>query len=108
MVRISEHCDLLDGAGKPPLETFSAEQLKPIRAMITAGGQVIPAAVLDTLPSLGAIICYGTGYDGVDFAETAKRKILVGNSPAANAASVADLALTLMLAVTRRLLSGDA
>ena len=108
MVRIGEHYDLLDGAGKPPIEIFSAEQLKSIRAMITAGGQVIPAAVLDTLPSLGAIICYGTGYDGVDLAEIKKRNIVLGNSPAANAAAVADLAMTLMLAVTRRLLTGDA
>ena len=75
--------------------------------MITAGGQVIPAAVLDTLPLLGAIICYGTGYDGVDLAEIKKRNIVLGNSPAANAAAVADLAMTLMLAVTRRLLAGD-
>jgi lactate dehydrogenase-like 2-hydroxyacid dehydrogenase len=107
MVRIGERYDLLDGAGKPPIETFTAEQLAPIRAMITAGGQVIPASVLDTLPSLGAIICYGTGYDGVDLGESAKRKIAVGNSPAANAASVADLAMTLMLATTRRLLPAD-
>lgn len=107
MVRIGERYDLLDGAGKPPIQTFSAEQLKPIRAMITAGGQVIPASVLDTLPSLGAIICYGTGYDGVDLAEAARRNIVVGNSPAANAAAVADLAMTLMLATTRRLMPAD-
>lgn len=107
MVRIGERYDLLDGMGKPPIDTFSADQLKTIRAMITAGGQVIPAAVLDTLPSLGAIVCYGTGYDGVDFAETKKRNILVGNSPAANAAAVADIAMTLMLAATRRLLQAD-
>ncbi len=108
MVRIGEHYDLLDGVGKPPIETFSADQLKSIRAMITAGGQAIPKAVLDSLPSLGAIICYGTGYDGVDLAEIRKRNIVLGNSPAANAAAVADLAMTLMLAVTRRLLTGDA
>jgi lactate dehydrogenase-like 2-hydroxyacid dehydrogenase len=107
MVRIGERFDLLDGRGKAPIDTFSAEQLKPIRAMITAGGQVMPAVVLDTLPSLEAIICYGTGYDGIDFAETKARRIAVGNSPAANAASVADLALTLMLAVTRKLLPAD-
>ena len=107
MVRIGERYDLLDGMGKPPIDTFSADQLKTIRAMITAGGQVIPAAVLDTLPSLGAIVCYGTGYDGVDFAETKKRNIHVGNSPAANAAEVADIAMTLMLAATRRLLQAD-
>lgn len=107
MVRIGERYDLLDGAGKPPLETFGADQLKAVRAMITAGGQTIPKAVLDSLPSLGAIICYGTGYDGVDLAEIKTRNIALGNSPAANAAAVADLAMTLMLAVTRRLLSGD-
>ena len=108
MKRIGEHYDLLDGAGKPPLESFSADELKSIRAMITAGGQAIPKAVLDSLPSLGAIICYGTGYDGVDLAEIKKRNIVLGNSPAANAAAVADLAMTLMLAVTRRLLAGNA
>lgn len=107
MARIGERYDLLDGRGKPPIETFTAEQLAPIRAMITAGGQAIPPAVLDTLPSLGAIICYGTGYDGVNFAEAAKRKIVVGNSPAANAAAVADMAMTLMLAAMRRLLPAD-
>lgn len=108
MARIGERYDLLDAAGRPPIEVFSAEQLAPVRAMITAGGQKIPATVLDTLPSLGAIICYGTGYDGVDLAEAARRNIVVGNSPAANAAAVADLAMTLMLAATRRLLTADA
>jgi lactate dehydrogenase-like 2-hydroxyacid dehydrogenase len=107
MVRIGERFDLLDAAGKPPLEKFSADELKDVRTMITAGGQLLPAAVMDTLPALGAIICYGTGYDGVDFKAAAERGIVVGNSPGANAASVADLALTLMLATTRRLIPAD-
>ena len=59
------------------------------------------------MPKLGAIVCYGTGYDGVDLAAAAKRNIAVANSPGANAASVADIAVTLMLAVTRRLLPAD-
>ena len=107
MVRIGERFDLLDAAGKPPLEKFSADELKDVRTMITAGGQLLPAAVMDTLPALGAIICYGTGYDGVDFKAAAERGIVVGNSPGANAASVADLALTLLLATTRRLIPAD-
>jgi lactate dehydrogenase-like 2-hydroxyacid dehydrogenase len=63
--------------------------------------------MMDMLPALQAIVCYGTGYDGVDLAAAAKRKIVVGNSPAANASAVADIAMTLMLAVTRRLLPAD-
>src|SRR4029077_1975224 len=35
------------------------------------------------------------------------RKIMLGHSPGANAASVADIAVTLMLAATRRLLVAD-
>ena len=85
----------------------ATEQLSGIRAMITAGGTPIGGAVMDTLPKLGAIVCYGTGYDGVDLAAAAQRGISVGNSPAANASAVADLAVTLMLAVTRRLLPAD-
>ncbi len=62
---------------------------------------------MDALPELAAVICYGTGYDGVDLAAAAQRGIAVGHSPAANASAVADLAVSLMLAVTRRLLPAD-
>src|SRR6202521_4112671 len=107
MVRIGQRFDLMDTAGKPLAEVFAKEQLAGVRALITAGGTPLGAAMMDTLPSLRAIVCYGTGYDGVDLAAAAQRKIAVGHSPAANAAAVADLAVTLMLAVTRRLLPAD-
>jgi lactate dehydrogenase-like 2-hydroxyacid dehydrogenase len=107
MVRIGERFELMDAAGKPPTDAFTAEQLSGIRAMITAGGTPLGGAMMDMMPKLGAIVCYGTGYDGVDLAAAAKRKIAVGHSPGANAASVADIAVTLMLAVTRRLLPAD-
>jgi hydroxypyruvate reductase len=107
MVRIGQRFELLDAAGKPPAEVFAADELAGIRAMITAGGTPLRSDAMDILPSLQAIICYGTGYDGVDLAAAEKRNIAVGHSPAANAAAVADLAVTLMLAVTRRLLPAD-
>jgi hydroxypyruvate reductase len=107
MLRIGERFELMDAAGKPPGEVFTAEQLSGVRAMITAGGTPLPGAMMDMMPKLAAIVCYGTGYDGVDLAAARKRNIAVGHSPAANAASVADIAVTLMLAVTRRLLPAD-
>jgi lactate dehydrogenase-like 2-hydroxyacid dehydrogenase len=107
MVRIGERFDLLDAGGKPPRDVFSANELANVRALITAGGQALGAEVMDTMPSLGAIVCYGTGYDGIDRAVAKQRGITIGNSPAANAAAVADLAMTLMLAATRRLLPAD-
>jgi len=107
MARIGERFDLMDAAGKPPNEVFTPDQLSGVNAMITAGGTPLGAAMMDTLPSLRAIVCYGTGYDGVDLQAAADRKIAVGHSPAANASAVADLAVTLMLAVTRRVLPAD-
>jgi hydroxypyruvate reductase len=107
MQRIGQRFDLMDAAGKPPAEVFTAEQLQRVRAMITAGGTPLSGATMDAMPWLRAIVCYGTGYDGVDLAAAAQRGIAVGHSPAANAAAVADLAVTLMLAVTRRLLPAD-
>jgi lactate dehydrogenase-like 2-hydroxyacid dehydrogenase len=105
--RFGERFELLNAAGKPPNEVFSANDLADIRAMITAGGTPLGADAMDALPKLGAIVCYGTGYDGVDLAAAAKRGIAVGNSPGANAASVADIAVTLMLAAVRRLPVAD-
>lgn len=105
MLRIGEHFELMDAGGKPPREMFGADQLADVRAMITAGGTPLPGAMMDMMPALGAIICYGTGY--VDLAAAAERKIRVGHSPGANASSVADIAVTLMLAAIRRLLVAD-
>jgi lactate dehydrogenase-like 2-hydroxyacid dehydrogenase len=107
MVRIGERYELLDSKGQVFTEVFPAEQLSDVRALITAGGTALGAKAMDALPALKAIVCYGTGYDGVDLKAAAARNIVVGNSPAANAAAVADLAMTLMLAATRRLLPAD-
>ena len=107
MVRFGQRFELMDAAGKPPHEVFTSEQLAGLRAMITAGGTPLGGETMDRMPKLGAIVCYGTGYDGVDLAAAAQRNIAVGHSPGANASSVADIAVTLMLAVTRRLLAQD-
>src|SRR6516225_5417108 len=107
MQRIGERFDLFEAGGKPPDQAFSAEQLSALRAMVAAGGRPLGGEVMDTMPRLGAIVCYGTGYDGVDLKAAASRGIEVGHSPGANAASVADLAVALLLSVTRRLLVAD-
>ncbi|GLR84552.1 2-hydroxyacid dehydrogenase [Bradyrhizobium iriomotense] len=107
MARFAERFELLDTAGKPAQEVFSSGALGGIRALLTAGGTPLGAGAMDLFPKLGAIVCYGTGYDGIDLKAAAARNIAVGHSPGANAASVADIAMTLMLAATRRILVAD-
>jgi hydroxypyruvate reductase len=107
LVRFGERYEVLNAAGKRPDEAFAPDEIADIRAMIASGGAPLGADVMDALPKLGAIVCYGTGYDGIDLAAAAKRGIMVGHSPGANAASVADIAVTLMLAAVRRLPVAD-
>src|SRR6185369_14546724 len=63
MTRIGERYDLLETGGKPANEVFAPEQLASVRALVTAGSTTIGAVAMDRLPALGAIVCYGTGYD---------------------------------------------
>lgn len=101
--RFAGHFDLLDTSGRRADEVFAAADLAQVRALVTAGATPLRGADMDRLPALGAIICYGTGYDGVDLAAAAASNIVVGHSPGANAASVADVAMMLLLATMRRL-----
>src|SRR6266702_2337360 len=107
MTRFAERFELLDTGGKSAREAFPAEELAGIRALLTAGGPPLGAEAMDLFPTLGAVVCYGTGYDGIDLKAAAARNIAVGHSPGANAASVADIAMTLMLATMRRILVAD-
>jgi hydroxypyruvate reductase len=107
MLRIGQRFELMDASGKPPDQMFAADQLAGVRAMITAGGTPLGGDMMDMMPKLGAIVCYGTGYDGVDLNAAKHRNITIGHSPGANAASVADIAVTLMLSATRRLPAAD-
>jgi len=63
MARIGQRYELMDSAGKPPHEVFAPEELSKVRVLITAGGSPLGASALDSLPSLRAIICYGTERD---------------------------------------------
>ncbi len=56
--------------------------------------------------SLGLIANYGAGFDNIDIHTARLRNILVTNTPGVNSEDTADMALCLMLAVTRRLREG--
>ena len=99
MGHLADIFDLVELDGKPPAEVLPASELAGIRAVV--------AGMMDSLPSLQAIICYGVGYDGIDLAAAKARGIRIANSPGSNAAAVADLAMGLLLAATRRLVVAD-
>ncbi|MBE0614339.1 MAG: 2-hydroxyacid dehydrogenase [Burkholderiales bacterium] len=65
------------------------------------------AELINSLPKLEIISCFGVGVDGVDLAAAKKRGLVVSNTPEVLNECVADLALGLTIATVRRISLGD-
>ncbi len=76
-------------------------------ALLTMGSLRTDAALIDALPRLRLICCYGTGVEGVDGGHAKARGIALGNAGEANAASVAEFAMGLLLATARQIPQAD-
>lgn len=84
------------------------EKVKEVDALVVRGRTQVDAEVIRAGTKLKIIARYGVGLDNID-TETAKEKgVLVANAAAAPAQSVAELTITLMLAVLRKIPVGDA
>ena len=105
--KIDSSINVIGPFGLPVGATLSPDEAARVRVLITMGTLTTDAAAMDRLPNLGLICCYGTGYEGVDIDAARKRDIMVTHSPAANASSVADMAMALLLAVSRRVVVAD-
>jgi lactate dehydrogenase-like 2-hydroxyacid dehydrogenase len=78
-----------------------------IRAVVTIGSVGISREMIDGLPNLKAIVCFGVGVDGVDLAYCKQRGIVVSNGPNINNEDVADVAMGLIISVARAFTQGE-
>lgn len=76
-------------------------------ALITIGAADTGTAFLEAMPKLKLICCFGSGYEGVDVKAAEARGIKVANTVGANAATVADFAIALLLASVRQVVTSD-
>jgi D-3-phosphoglycerate dehydrogenase len=67
----------------------------------------ISAKVMKMTPNLSGILVHGVGVNHIDVAAATERKIFVINQPGANARSVAELTITLLLTVTKKITQAD-
>ncbi|MBA3296561.1 MAG: phosphoglycerate dehydrogenase [Acidobacteria bacterium] len=77
-------------------------------ALIVRSATTVDRTLLAAAPRLRVIARAGTGIDNVDVEAATERGILVMNAPGANSVSVAELALALMLTVSRGIAAADA
>jgi len=74
----------------------------------TVRTQRIPAAVIDAAPALKVVSRHGVGYDNVDLAALDRRGIPLTVTATANAVTVAEHSLSLMLALAKHTIAFDA
>ena len=84
-----------------PLDSGELQELLPGCDGFIAGLDCIDNAALASADRLRVIARYGVGVDNIDLDAAAKRKITVTNTPHANATSVAELTIALLLALAR-------
>jgi lactate dehydrogenase-like 2-hydroxyacid dehydrogenase len=77
-------------------------------AVATNGHAGLDPAIMARLPNLKIISCFGVGYDAIDAKGAAARGILVTHTPNVLNKDVANTAIALMLAVSRRIVRDDA
>lgn len=67
----------------------------------------IPTELIDAAESLKVIAKHGAGVDNIDIEAATRRGVIVANTPGANTMSVAEHAVTLLLAVKRNVVQAD-
>jgi hydroxypyruvate reductase len=81
---------------------------REVRAVLTMGHGKVDAATIDALTNLEVISVMGVGYDGVDVGHAISKGAQTTNTPGVLSAEVANLAIGLVLAVTREIPKADA
>jgi len=75
--------------------------------VVTSGGRGIEAAILERLPALKLVSCFGVGVDAIDRDWCRAHGVAVTNTPDVLTDDVADLAVALMLASLRQVVAAD-
>jgi hydroxypyruvate reductase len=91
----------------PEPDAFLKQIGSRARAIVTNGALGASASLIEALPRLEVIVSYGAGVDAIDLPLAKKRGIPVTTTPDVLTEDVADMALALLLATSRRIVAAD-
>jgi glyoxylate reductase len=84
------------------------EHVRGATVAVTMFSDVVDGAFLDSAgPALRGVCNFAVGYNNIDLAECRRRGVVVTNAPDSVTEGTANLAMGLLLAVSRRILEGD-
>ena len=85
------------------LDTLSSMPLESVDAVLMAPARYFPTEHMDRLTNCTVIQIWSSGYDKFNIDDARERNIAVANNHGANAVSVAEHAILMMLGVSRRI-----
>src|SRR6185436_17522817 len=88
-------------------DALLASLAERIDAVATSGTKGMDDATMAKLPKLKMISHFGVGVDSIDTDAAKRRGIMVSNTPDVLTDDVADLAIGLLIAVSRKVVAGD-
>ncbi|MBY6092872.1 2-hydroxyacid dehydrogenase [Maritimibacter alkaliphilus] len=106
--RLEEHFTCLSARTEEERFEIARTRGAEIDGIVMNGNIAIPGSLIDLLPNLSIISAQGVGYEGIDLPAARARNLALSHGPGTNADTVADHALTLMLAVLREIPNNDA
>jgi glyoxylate reductase len=92
----------------PPGKAELLKRAPELDGLLSLLTDPVDAELIEAAPRLRAISNYAVGVDNVDLQAAAARGIPVGNTPDVLTDTTADLAVALMLGISRHLVDGDA
>ena len=107
MAQLKSAYQLHDYSSHNDPEALLAEIGSAIRGVVTAGEVGVTNDVIERLPNLEIISCFGVGVDAIDTAYCKTKNIPVTNTPDVLSKDVADLGLGLTLMILREMGRAD-
>lgn len=105
--RIAEHYEIHRYWELPDADAWISENATRIDGIATSGVFGAKAELIDALPNLKAIVSFGVGYDPIAIDTARNRGITVTNTPGVLDNCVADTAVSILLALGRRIAEAD-
>lgn len=103
---LHRHFEVIDAASWSARPADAIDET--VFGIATRAAGPVDKTLMDRLPSLKVIACFGAATDYVDAVEAGRREIRITNTSLALADDVADFAIAHMLALTRGVLTGHA
>ena len=108
LAELKKHYEIKIHSGKIPMpKNKLIQSIRDVDGLICFPYDIIDKNLIDKASNLKVISTYSVGYDHIDVKYALKNKIKIGYTPDVLTNATADLAITLMLDLMRRVTEGD-